>query len=74
MNPADRSAYVDGVAASIEAAHKLGTNILISQVGDFQEGVPRAAQHESLVDGLREVAPLLEHLALPWSLNHSMNE
>ena len=60
MNPADRSAYVDGVAASIEAALGLGTNILISQVGDFREGVPRAAQHESLVEGLLEVAPLLE--------------
>ena len=60
VNPADRSAYVDGVAASIEAARKLETDILISQVGDFREGVPRAAQHESLVDGLREVAPLLE--------------
>ncbi len=60
VNPADRSAYIDGVAASIEAAHGLGTDILISQVGDFQEGVPRAVQHESLVEGLREVAPLLE--------------
>ncbi len=60
VNPADRSAYVDGVAASIEAAQGLGTDILISQVGDFREGVPRAAQHESLVEGLREVAPLLE--------------
>ena len=60
VNPADRSAYVDGVAASIEAALGLGTNILISQVGDFREGVPRAAQHESLVEGLLEVAPLLE--------------
>jgi len=60
VNPADRSAYIDGVAASIEAAHGLGTGILISQVGNFQEGVPRAVQHESLVEGLREVAPLLE--------------
>ena len=60
VNPADRSAYIDGVAASIEAAHRLGTDILISQVGDVRGGVPRAAQHDSLVEGLREVAPLLE--------------
>ena len=60
VNPADRSAYIDGVAASIEAAHRLGTDILISQVGDVREDVPRAAQHDSLVEGLREVAPLLE--------------
>ena len=60
VNPAERSAYVDGVGESIEAAHVLGTNILISQVGDFREGVPRVAQHESLVEGLQEVTPLLE--------------
>ena len=60
VNPADRSAYIDGVAASIEAAHRLGTDVLISQVGDVREDVHRAAQHDSLVEGLREVAPLLE--------------
>ena len=60
VNPAERSAYIDGVAESIEAAHRLGTNILISQVGDLREGVPRAAQHDSLVEGLQEAAPLLE--------------
>ena len=60
VNAADRSAYVDGVAASIEVVKRLGNNILISQVGDFCEGVSRAVQHESLVEGLREVAPFLE--------------
>ncbi len=60
VNPAERSAYIDGVAESIEAAHRLGTNILISQVGDLREGVPRAAQHDSLVEGLQEAAPMLE--------------
>ena len=39
VNPADRSAYIDGVAASIEGP-MIGTDILL-QVGDFQEGVPR---------------------------------
>ena len=64
VNPADRSAYIDGVAASIDAAKRLGTKILISQVGDFREGIPRESQHDSLVDGLREVAPLLEKAEL----------
>ncbi len=60
VNPADRSAYVEGLAASIEAAKRLGTNILISQVGDFRKGISRAVQYDSLVEGLRQSAPLLE--------------
>ena len=60
VNPADRSAYIDGVTASIEAANRLGTKILISQVGNFREDISRAAQHDSLVEGLREAAPFLE--------------
>ncbi len=33
---------------------------LISQVGDFRPGVSREAQHQCLVDGLKEAAPILE--------------
>ena len=64
VNPADRSAYIDGLAASIDAANRLGTKILISRVGDFREGISRESQHDSLVEGLREVAPLLEKAEL----------
>ena len=64
VNPADRSAYIDGVAASIEVAHRLGLDMLISQVGDFREGVLRESQHDSLVEGLREVVPLLEQAGI----------
>ena len=74
VNPADRSAYIDGVAASIEAAHRLGTDILISQVGDVREDVPRAAQHDSLVEGLREVAPLLEQLGHHHVVAHLLGQ
>ncbi len=60
VDPATREEYLQGLADSIAAARDLGTTTLISQVGDFREGVPREVQHQSLVDGLKEAAPLLE--------------
>ncbi|MEM7392490.1 MAG: TIM barrel protein [Verrucomicrobiota bacterium] len=60
VNPATRSAYLEGLEKSIEAAQRLTCSTLISQVGDFRKGVDRAEQHQSLVDGLRDAAPLLE--------------
>ena len=55
-----RSEYLDGLAESIEAAKKLGCPTLISQVGDFQEEVGMEAQHDCLVEGLREAVAMLE--------------
>ena len=60
VDPAVREEYLTGLRESIEAAQRLGTKTLISQVGDFRAGVSRAEQHQALVDGLREAAPLLE--------------
>ncbi len=60
VDPAARGAYLEGLAESIEVAGRLDTSILISQVGNFRPGVSRDAQHRSLVDGLREAAPMLE--------------
>ena len=55
-----RSKYLEGLAESIEAAQTLECSTLISQVGDFIKGASREKQHKSLVDGLKEAAPLLE--------------
>ena len=60
VDPALRSAYLDGLAQSIEAAKRLGCPTLISQVGDFREHVSSEQQHDCLVEGLREAAPMLE--------------
>ena len=60
VDPASREAYLEGLAESIDAAKRLGVNTLISQVGDFRPGVERAEQHQCLVEGLKEAAPLLE--------------
>jgi hydroxypyruvate isomerase len=64
VDPGLRSAYLEGLGASIEAARELGTKTLISQVGDFRVGVPRADQHQALLDGLKEAVPLLEQAGI----------
>jgi hydroxypyruvate isomerase len=64
VDPGLRSAYLEGLGASIEAARELGTKTLISQVGDFRVGVPRADQHQALLDGLKEAVPLLEQTGI----------
>jgi len=60
VDPAVRSNYLSGLEESIVAAERLGCKTLISQVGDFRPGVDRARQHDSLVQGLKEAAPLVE--------------
>ncbi len=60
VDPAARGEYLSGLKESIAAAQRLNCTTLISQVGDSIAGQPRAQQHQSLVDGLREAAPLLE--------------
>jgi hydroxypyruvate isomerase len=60
VDPQLRADYLRGLSESITIATRLGCPTLISQVGDFRPGVPRAEQHASLFQGLREAAPLLE--------------
>lgn len=60
VDPATREDYLAGLSESLEAAKKLGTSTLISQVGDFRTGVTRQEQHQCLVDGLKLAAPMLE--------------
>ena len=60
VDPSTRSAYLAGLQESIRAAQRLNCPTLISQVGDFLAGVPRAQQHACLVDGLKEAAAMLE--------------
>ncbi|MCA9137467.1 MAG: TIM barrel protein [Planctomycetales bacterium] len=64
VDPAARSAYLDGLGESIEAAQRLGCPTLISQVGDFRPDVSNEAQHDCLVEGLREAAPMLEQAGI----------
>lgn len=60
VDPDTRADYLAGLEDSIAAAQRLGCPTLISQVGDFRIGVSREEQHQSLVDGLKAAAPMLE--------------
>lgn len=59
VDPNLRNEYLKGLGESIAAAKQLKCPTLISQVGDFIQGVPRVQQHDSLVVGLREAASML---------------
>ena len=61
--PALRDEYVLGVRKSCEAAKRLGVKMLISQVGN-DTGESREGQHESIVLGLREAAPIAEEYGI----------
>jgi len=60
VDASKRDEYVAGLTETLEVAKELGCSCLISQVGDELPGVSREAQHQSLVDGLKVCAPLLE--------------
>lgn len=60
VDPATRAEYLAGLEESLAAAKRINTSTLISQVGDFRPGVARREQHQSLVDGLKAAAPMLE--------------
>jgi hydroxypyruvate isomerase len=60
LDPDKRNEYLDGLGESIAAAKRLDCPTLISQVGDFRPGVSREEQHQSLVDGLKAAANILE--------------
>ena len=58
VDPALREDYLAGLSETIAATKKLGTKTIISQVGDFRQGIDRSQQHASLVDGLKAAAPV----------------
>ena len=60
VDPQLREDYLQGLSDTIQTAKQIDCQTVISQVGDFREGIPRGDQHQSLVDGLRESAKLLE--------------
>jgi hydroxypyruvate isomerase len=60
VDTSTRGDYLKGLAESIQVAGRLNCSTLISQVGDFHPGVSRDAQHQCLVEGLKEAAPMME--------------
>lgn len=58
-DPTFRKDWLAGLAQSVKAANRVGASKLITQVGQ-DTGAPREAQHESIVEGLRQAKPILE--------------
>lgn len=58
-DPAYRAAWLSGLEESCQAANRLGTGRLISQVG-MDTGAPREAQHDAIVQTLLEARPILD--------------
>jgi len=55
-----RDEFKQNLIESINYAQEIGCKTLIGLVGDELPGIERCVQHESIVTGLKEMAPLLE--------------
>jgi hydroxypyruvate isomerase len=53
VDPADRDAFLGEIKASTEAASRFETTRLVTLTGNGLPGVPREAQHRSIVEGLK---------------------
>ncbi len=53
VDPADRDAFLVEIQASAEAAKRFETTRLVTLTGNELPGVPREAQHKSIVEGLK---------------------
>jgi len=60
VDPSNRDKLVEGTKRSIEAAKKLDCQRLLVTTGNEIQGVSRAEQHKSIVDGLKAIAGMLE--------------
>ncbi|NHN28855.1 hydroxypyruvate isomerase family protein [Paenibacillus agricola] len=60
VDPEQREAYVEGLRESLDVAKRFNCRYLIATTGNALAGVSREAQHQSIVDGLKACAPLLE--------------
>ena len=63
-DPTKRDAYVAGIKKTIPACKKLGCKSIISQVGQELSHLSRAEQHNSIVEGLKAAAPLVEEAGI----------
>jgi hydroxypyruvate isomerase len=60
VDPANRSGFAAACRKSIEVGKKLNCSTLIVTVGQEIPGVSRAAQHKSIVDGMKTVTSIIE--------------
>src|SRR5579864_2322439 len=60
VEPADRTAFLAEIKASTEAARRFETTRLVTLTGNELSGVPREAQHRSIVEGLKRAHDVVE--------------
>jgi len=60
VDPATRPEFLDSVKRSLANAKTLGAKGIIVATGDELKDIPRQAQHNSIVDGLKEAAKIVE--------------
>ena len=68
VDPNNRDNLVEGAKRSIEAAKKMDCQRLLVTTGNEIQGVSRAAQHKSIIDGLKAVASLAEDAGIILNL------
>jgi len=60
VDPSNRDKLPEGLKRSVEVAHKLDCKRLLVTTGNEIQGVRRGEQHQSIVDGLRMAAEIVE--------------
>ena len=60
VDPSNRDKLPEALKRSVEAAHKLDCKRMLVTTGNEIEGVRRGAQHQSIVDGLKVAAEIVE--------------
>lgn len=60
VEPSNRGKLPDALKRSIEVAHKLDCKRMLVTTGNEIQGVRRGSQHQSIVDGLKVAAEILE--------------
>lgn len=60
VNPSVRKEYLTGLQETLKVAKKLNSDVIISQVGNELEGVSRNKQRQSLIEGLKASAEMME--------------
>lgn len=62
-----RENYIDALKKTIATAKRLGTKVIISQVGS-ELPIPRQAQRKTLTEGLKQCAPLMEESGITLTI------
>ena len=68
VDPTNRPRLPDALKRSIEVAHKLDCKRMLVTTGNEIEGVRRGEQHQSIVDGLKMAAEILEDEGITLAL------